>query len=1041
MRRSHAARTHAVGLASALAILLLASLFAAAIGQPQAGFQEEAGTEVLTVLDASWTVRESLAFGATETVRLNVTSNVVDWAGNAAGGGLRELRFEAYDGTRIATVLFAQDPGGPPFRYTAAVDLGNFALAPDWYYLVVRLDDTLATWEAVTPILVGDPVGGFRITTYTDDTFSLESDVFTRTSVVWVEVVGDPNGVPDRWDLHAFVDGATVVNGPRDGFDDFRRIGNVYRFSIDLDRWADNLVSGAYYVLDVRLTDNAFVQGKLLQTFDPTVTVAATDIAPATATQGETDVPLLALSLTLDPNWDLTHGPAAFNLERLRFQRTGASTNADIAGVKLYRDANGNGALDAGDALLAQAFDLGGVTFPAWLGQNGETLVALSPNVPLRLLVAFDIAPDAVAGDTVGVRLAGPADVDVHGTLAAVLGLPVSSSTVFLLAADVLTVTNDPGVAPPSAIVGETLVPVDRLTFASNGGVLIVGDLALNLTGTADPSDVAGVSLFLDDGDGAFFPALDILLAVGAYPTPGPLWFRDLDLAVDATGRSLWVVYDIALGATIGRTAGSEVSHASSVTVSPGFVFDGGFPLASDEVLLVGPVLEVDPVDLAAQRPFGEVRQGSRNVPMLRLDLSVDAGTVTVSGLRVDKTGTSTADGDVVWVKAWLDAGDGSFDIGDALLDRRAFLASTAILSGFSFAVTPATPMRVFVTFDVALAAPVGATVGAALREPTYVAVDPTSTVDGGPFPIRSTNLAVTAGGAEALLTLSSQDLAANAAPVVAGTADVPMLRLDLSVDANATRVTALRLDRLGTSTADGDVAFLRLWLDDGDGLLASGDLPVATTAFSAGVALFANLAVDVVAGSPATLFVTITLSQGAQAGRTVGVEVRTEESVAVQAPASVDAAAFPLRSSAVLVAAPPEGRIQGIVSDAAGNPLAGARVTLVELNVSVTTDADGAYAFEGLELGAYTVRAEQTGFLAAEQTVTLETGAATKIANFALEPEPSGLGLVLWIPLGLLVVLALFLLLLWLRRREREERAGPPPEAEPEEPPEPPAS
>ena len=73
---------------------------------------------------------------------------------------------------------------------------------------------------------------------------------------------------------------------------------------------------------------------------------------------------------------------------------------------------------------------------------------------------------------------------------------------------------------------------------------------------------------------------------------------------------------------------------------------------------------------------------------------------------------------------------------------------------------------------------------------------------------------------------------------------------------------------------------------------------------------------------------------------------------------ASLAAAAFSLLAPAISHA----GDLGGTVRDAAANPVAGARVSLPALEIAVTTDAQGAYRFEGLEAGEHSIAVELPG-------------------------------------------------------------------------------
>jgi hypothetical protein len=100
-----------------------------------------------------------------------------------------------------------------------------------------------------------------------------------------------------------------------------------------------------------------------------------------------------------------------------------------------------------------------------------------------------------------------------------------------------------------------------------------------------------------------------------------------------------------------------------------------------------------------------------------------------------------------------------------------------------------------------------------------------------------------------------------------------------------------------------------------------------------------------------------------------------------------------------------PSGTILGVVKDASGSLVAGATVTVRNIDTgqvrTVTTDRDGAYRVSALPVGRYEVRAEQTGFKAAIRSdikleVTqevvinfdLEVGSAHEIVNVVGQPD-----------------------------------------------------
>jgi YD repeat-containing protein len=84
-----------------------------------------------------------------------------------------------------------------------------------------------------------------------------------------------------------------------------------------------------------------------------------------------------------------------------------------------------------------------------------------------------------------------------------------------------------------------------------------------------------------------------------------------------------------------------------------------------------------------------------------------------------------------------------------------------------------------------------------------------------------------------------------------------------------------------------------------------------------------------------------------------------------------------------------PSYKIGGTLTDAEGNPLSGAVLTLN--GQSITTDADGVWLFEGLESGEYTLTVNLEGWLSQTQTITLGEASPTVDIAFNLQPRPPG--------------------------------------------------
>ncbi len=1022
-------------LAGLLAVSLVASALlvprASAMGQSSLGFAEANAGELFQVLDPGWTVRTNLTFLRTETVRVNVTSLLVNYAAGAAGR-TETLTLQRFSGVAVTTAAFTESAGGPPYVYTASIDLSVLGLEPDYYYLHVLIDDTSNTFEATSAIQVGAPVAPHLIETYTDDTFTHASDVFTPTSTMWVKVFGLSGADIGQWDLEQYVNAASVVNGPNTNVDNFQRVGNMYTFSIDLSRWAANYAPTWSYTFIVQLVNGpilAFDAAKQIQMYSPTVTVASSSLAPARAQQGQTGVPMLALTLSLDNAWGtvLPLGPANFDLNRIRLTRTGSGTNADVSGAYVWNDVNGNGVLDGGDALLGSVSNVAGVGFPTWVGQTGTPMAVIGSGAPLHLILTYDIAPAATVGDTVGVQVASANDLNLPGTFAGVNGMPASSGNVLITGTSVLTVTDNPTVAPGSAVQGQPNVPIDRLHLASNGPVLTVTQISVSLAGTGGPSDIAAVTLHVDNGDGIYQPTQDPQLGVSqVFPSSGPAVFSGLNFQVDPVGRDMWIVYNLSANAVIGDTVGSNLPHNSSVAVAPGTVYAGTFPLTSDLVTVRGPTLTVTPRSLAP----AQARQGRMNLPMLQLTLTVDFGQSTVSGFRIDKTGTSALDSDVPAAKFWLDNGDGLFDTGDLLLGSQGFVGGTTVIGGLNLVVTPSQPRVLFLTYDISTSATTGVTVGARLRAPNYVSADASTTVSGQNFPMASALTLITVPGSGAYLTIGSVDMAAWSPTVYAGQMNVPMEKLYLTVDANSGTVVGMHVDKLGTSLSDSDVAALKLYRDaDGNGNFSTADQILGSTTFVGGIAIFGSLNIVVPMNQPVMLFLVLDMSKTASVGKTVGIQLGNHIYVVGNATTTIDPNSFPIRSSAVAIAA---GTLSGVVRDANGNPIANAIVVLPQLNRTTTTGANGAYSFDDVPMGNYYIVARAPGYTEGNTSVNFTPASPSQIVNFDLKPVPSGIppGTFLAIAVGggiAAVALLGLLLALLARRRSKCPVCGKP--------------
>jgi Domain of unknown function (DUF4382) len=127
------------------------------------------------------------------------------------------------------------------------------------------------------------------------------------------------------------------------------------------------------------------------------VTVTGASLAPATANPGDTNVPMLGLTFTVDDNFA--------DINALTVSYTGTDA-ADTVRVAAWLDAGLSGFDPSEDVPLVEGdFSAGPAVLP--VAQTVNT------SAPLVIFLACDIAPTAVADGThtVGLQIASPADI------------------------------------------------------------------------------------------------------------------------------------------------------------------------------------------------------------------------------------------------------------------------------------------------------------------------------------------------------------------------------------------------------------------------------------------------------------------------------------------------------------------------------------------------------------------------------------------------------------------------------------------------------
>ncbi|MFN7130515.1 MAG: Kelch repeat-containing protein, partial [Myxococcales bacterium] len=177
--------------------------------------------------------------------------------------------------------------------------------------------------------------------------------------------------------------------------------------------------SGLVSRTSINVSGSAAGATKTVQNATLQVSEGLANPAASTETATATGVPMLQVALTAGPS-------SSVRVRSLTFTATGSADDvAAVQTVRLFRDSNGNGAVDSGETELGTG---------AYVANNGTVVfgglsLVLSASTRQSVLVVYDLSGAAGAGQTLGVNLASNAAVQAFdantGVAAAVSGAPV----------------------------------------------------------------------------------------------------------------------------------------------------------------------------------------------------------------------------------------------------------------------------------------------------------------------------------------------------------------------------------------------------------------------------------------------------------------------------------------------------------------------------------------------------------------------------------------------------------------------------------------
>ncbi|HNV69914.1 MAG TPA: hypothetical protein PKO06_09465, partial [Candidatus Ozemobacteraceae bacterium] len=267
-----------------------------------------------------------------------------------------------------------------------------------------------------------------------------------------------------------------------------------------------------------------------------------TSLIAANVSQGQPLVPVESVAIT-----SFNGGTAL--IDGFSITRQGTAANSDAPRVYVYEDTNQNNAIDGGDLLLGQANVTANpqtVTFASPMSVTAQTK---------RVIIAYDISTTAVAGRTIGARLANNAAVLITAPdTIQNINFPMTSSLATIRTPPIIAFTLSP--SPTSLLTGQAITLTGTVT--NSGQTTAVG-----LTpSTISVNQVSGGNAILSVGP---TPA-SMNLAAGSSSSFSWTFTAQTSGIINFSGTMTWTDANSQLASTSTLTTSGNVT----ITTNPG---------------------------------------------------------------------------------------------------------------------------------------------------------------------------------------------------------------------------------------------------------------------------------------------------------------------------------------------------------------------------------------------------------------------------------------------------------------------------------------
>lgn len=457
-----------------------------------------------------------------------------------------------------------------------------------------------------------------------------------------------------------------------------------------------------------------------------TMNVVGASSAPASAVQGTPNTVMLMFKA-----WTQAYSA---QWTQLRVTRTGTGADADVTAVKLYRDADGDGALNivADDRISTGTFSGGTVL----LSFSTQAVVAATQTY----FVTYDIKTTATAGNTVGARIAAAGDLKVASPdTVGTTGFPLQSGAATLVATQSGLFVTPTNLAPGELKQGATEQVLLSLALQTTQYALTWSALTVRSTGSAADSDIKALSIWLDANlNGQVDVGTDTKITSGLNAFLGGTAVLSLSQVQDiGTAQKRYLVTaDVASFAEPGRTFAVILTSTAAFSVSsPNFIVNSGFPAQSDANATLRKLEEtmlVAPTDLVG----AGINQGA-SVALAKLAVRASRNRVGWTALNIRQNGNLGA-GEIDSVAVWRDLdGDGLVSGSDLLIGSAAFTGSQAAVAFSSAQTVGASTATYLLAVQPNLSATVGADIRLSLQSIDFTVTSPDA-VDTANLPFNS---------------------------------------------------------------------------------------------------------------------------------------------------------------------------------------------------------------------------------------------------------------------------------------------------------------